>query len=184
MGKQRFVLLDRDGTINVEKAYLSSADALELLPNAAAGLRAMLGLGLGLVVLTNQSGIGRGYFSAETVAEIHRALSALLAQEGVALDGIYVCPHAPTDGCPCRKPAPGLAEQAARDLGFRPEESFVIGDKAADVELARRLGATAILVRTGYGREVESSGEAGPDYTADDLLDAARVIDGILLTSG
>jgi D-glycero-D-manno-heptose 1,7-bisphosphate phosphatase len=175
---RRFVLLDRDGTLNVEKEYLSSVEGLELLPNTVAGLAAIRRLGLGLVVLTNQSGIGRGYFAAETVAAIHRALEAALATGGVKLDGIYVCPHAPDAGCPCRKPAPGLAEQAARELGFRLEDSFVIGDKPADIELGRRAGATTILVRTGYGRSSEA--QAGADFVADDLVDAARIIAGIL----
>jgi len=179
MGARRFALLDRDGTVIVEKDYLSSVEGLELLPNTLAGLRAMRDLGLGLVLLTNQSGIGRGYFSAETVAEIHRALGKLLATGGVSLDGIYVCPHGPDEGCACRKPSPGLAEQAARELGFRLQDSVVIGDKAADIELGRRVGATTILVRTGYGREVESNGGANPDYVADDLLGAARIIEGL-----
>ena len=180
MDPKRFVLLDRDGTINVETEYLSSVEGLELLPNTLAGLRAMRELGLGLVVLTNQSGIGRGYFGAEVVDGIHRALARLLLAGGVSLDGIYVCPYGPEEGCPCRKPAPGLAEQAARELGFRLADSLVIGDKAADIELGRRVGATTILVRTGYGREVESGGMANPDYVADDLADAARIIAGIL----
>ncbi len=174
------MLLDRDGTINVEKEYLSSAGDLELLPNTLPGLRALRELGLGLVVLTNQSGIGRGYFSAEAVDGIHRALAGLLAAGGVSLDGIYVCPHAPDEGCACRKPAPGLAEQAARELGFRLADSFVIGDKAADIELGRSVGATTILVRTGYGRRVETNAAAGPDYVADDLAGAARIIAGLL----
>lgn len=174
------MLLDRDGTINVEKEYLSSVEGLELLPNTLAGLRDLREIGLGLVVLTNQSGIGRGYFGAETVDGIHRALAGLLAAGGVSLDGIYVCPHGPDDGCACRKPAPGLAEQAARELGFRLADSFIIGDKSADIELGRRVGATTILVRTGYGREVESNGLANPDYVADDLAGAALVIAGIL----
>ncbi len=174
------MLLDRDGTINVEKEYLSSVEGFELLPNTVAGLRAMRDLGLGLVVLTNQSGIGRGYFGAEAVDRIHRALAGLLASGGVSLDGIYICPHGPEEGCTCRKPEPGLAQQAARELGFRLADSFVIGDKAADIELGRRVGATTILVRTGYGREVEASGVAQPDYVADDLADAARIIAGIL----
>jgi D-glycero-D-manno-heptose 1,7-bisphosphate phosphatase len=180
MSPRRFVLLDRDGTINVEKAYLSSVEGLELVPNAVAGLRAMRDLGLGLVVLTNQSGIGRGYFGAEAVERIHGALAGLLSAGGVSLDGIYICPHGPEDGCPCRKPAPGLAEQAALELGFRLADSFVIGDKAADIELGRRVAATTILVRTGYGREVEANRVAQPDYVADDLAAAARVIARIL----
>jgi histidinol-phosphate phosphatase family protein len=177
---KRFVLLDRDGTINVEKNYLSSPVELELLPGATAGLRAMSELGLGLAMLTNQSGIGRGYFSAETVCAIHAALAGMLAEGGVTLDGIYVCPHVPEDRCACRKPVPGLAEQAAHELGFALADAFVIGDKACDIELGRRCGATTILVRTGYGQETEAAGESRPDYVADNLLAAARIIEGIL----
>ncbi len=177
---KRFVILDRDGTINVERNYLSAPAELELLPGAAAGLRAMQDLGLGLIVLTNQSGIGRGYFSLETVNGIHAALTRILAEAGVALDGVFICPHVPGDGCSCRKPQPGLAEQAARELGFDLTEAFVVGDKACDIELGQNCGAKTILVRTGYGAETETSRESRPDFVADDLLCAADVIKGIL----
>jgi histidinol-phosphate phosphatase family protein len=158
------VFLDRDGTIVVDKHYLADPDGLELLPNALDGLRELRDLGARLVVVTNQSGVGRGYFPAETVERMHERLRELLAQGGVELDGIYVCPHAPGAGCACRKPGTALFERAADDLGLDLGESFVLGDKDADVEAGRRIGATPILVGPGM------------DADAPDLLEAARLI--------
>jgi D-sedoheptulose 7-phosphate isomerase len=149
---------------------------VEFLPNAFAGLRALQRLGLRLAMLTNQSVIGRGRLDAEGVAGIHGFMEHELAREGITLDGVYCCPHLPTEGCACRKPETGLAEQAARELGFELGESFVIGDKPGDIEMGRRAGATTILVRTGYGRQHEAAGAAYADLVADDLADAARLI--------
>lgn len=173
------VLLDRDGTINVERNYLSDPDDLELVPNAAAGLRRMQELGLRIAVVTNQSAIGRGYFDQARLDAIHVRLREILAKEGVSLDGIYVCPHTPDDACSCRKPASGLAEQAARELGFDPSEAFVVGDKACDVQLGQAVGATTILTRTGYGSEEEHLGNVWPDFVVDDLVEAAELIGSI-----
>jgi D-glycero-D-manno-heptose 1,7-bisphosphate phosphatase len=180
MMSRRFVLLDRDGTINVEREYLARADEVELLPNALAGLSRLRRLGLGLAVVTNQSGLGRGYFDRAALDAIHQRLADLLAIGGVALDGVYVCPHVPEDGCPCRKPEPGLARRAAVELGIDLARAFVIGDKPCDIELGRRVGATTILVRTGYGARVEARGEARPDFVVADLLEAAEVIGSAL----
>lgn len=180
-GGKRFVLLDRDGTINVERHYLSDPDEVELLPNAASGLAEMARLGLGLAVVTNQSGLGRGYFDAERLEEIHERLRELLREAAaVELDGIFCCPHLPDDGCRCRKPRAGLIEQAARSLGFQPSQAFVIGDKPCDVELGRGVDATTILVRTGYGAKHEADAIVQPDYVVDDLREAARVIERLL----
>jgi D-glycero-D-manno-heptose 1,7-bisphosphate phosphatase len=173
---RRFVLLDRDGTINVERHYLSHPDQLELLPNAAAGLRRLQQLGLGLAVVTNQSGVGRGYFDLAAVDAVHARLRELLTAEGVALDGIYVCPHTAADGCGCRKPLPGMALRAARELGFDPARAFVIGDKAVDVDLGRAVGATTFLVTTGHGADTLAAGQAQPDYVVADLGEAAARI--------
>lgn len=178
---RRFVLLDRDGTINVEREYLSHPRQLALLPGAAAGLRAMREMGLGLVVVTNQSGIARGYFDQAQLGRIHDRLHELLGAAGVELDGIYVCPHGPNDGCPCRKPREGLVLTAARELGFDPRTAFVIGDKAGDIELGRRVGAHTLLVRTGYGTKTAAAlegaaPEARPDQIVVDLKAAAAVI--------
>ena len=152
--------LDRDGTIVVDKHYLSDPAGLELLPNALEGLSELRDLGARLVVVTNQSGVGRGYFPAEAIEPMNERLRELLRAGGIELDGIYVCPHAPDDGCACRKPGSALFEQAAGELGLDLGQSFVLGDKEADVEAGRRIGATPILV--------------GGD--ADDLLAAARLI--------
>ena len=171
--KHSFVALDRDGTIIVERQYLSSPDQVELLPGTGAGLRAMRELGLGLVLVTNQSAVGRGYFDMARLEEVHGRLRELLLAEGVELDGIYVCPHTPEDGCDCRKPLPGLLLRASQELGFDPARAFVIGDKPCDIELGRGLGATTILVRTGYGAEHEAARAVMPHYVADDLLQAA-----------
>lgn len=170
---RRFVLLDRDGTLNVERHYLADPDQLELLPGVVAGLRHLRAVGLGLLVLTNQSGVGRGYFDRAAVDRVHDRLREMLAVAGVPLDGIYVCPHGPDDGCACRKPAVGLAVAAAAEHGFDPAECFVVGDKAADVRLGRNLGATAVLVRTGYGEATLRDEAVSADYVAADLLDAA-----------
>lgn len=179
---RRFALLDRDGTVIVEKHYLSDPDAVELLDGAAAGLRRLRELGLGLALVTNQSAIGRGYFDRARLAEIHARLTTLLEAEGVALDGIFFCPHHPDEGCGCRKPAPGLVEQAAGRLGFDPKEAFVIGDMKSDVALGRAVGATSILVRTGYGGRDEA--EADADHVAEGLADAAELIAGLLQGRG
>ena len=180
MTQRHFVVLDRDGTIIVERQYLSDPSEVELIPGAASGLRQLSEMGLGLVVITNQSAVGRGFFDQARLDLIHRRLCELLNAEGVHLDGIYVCPHRPEDDCPCRKPRPGLLELAAQELDFDPQACFVIGDKACDIELGRRVGATTFLVRTGYGAQVTAETTVIPDYVVDDLWDAAQVIERLL----
>jgi len=173
---RKFVLLDRDGTINEECYYLSDPAQISLIPGAVEGLRQLMALGLGLVVITNQSAIGRGFFDEHRLTWIHKRLCDLLGAQGVILDGIYFCPHTPEDGCSCRKPRTGLIERAAQELGFDPRESFVIGDKPCDVEMGQQVGATSILVRTGYGAQVESREEVAANYIVDDLRAAAGII--------
>ncbi len=172
---RRFVLIDRDGTLNVEKNYLSDPDHLELIPGAAAAIRRLRQAGLGICVVTNQSGIARGYFGLDRLAEIHARLGELLAAEGAQVDGIYICPHGPDDDCACRKPLPGLIEQAAAEHGFDPARAFVVGDKEADVGMGRAVGAVTLLVRTGYGRATEAKGTRA-HHVVDDLAAAAEMI--------
>lgn len=181
---KRYVVLDRDGTIIVERHYLSDPEQVELLPGAAEGMRRLAEMGLGLVMVTNQSGIGRGYFDENRLSEIHQRVRELLAAQNVYLDGIYYCPHHPDEGCGCRKPGTGMLKQAAQDLGFLASESFVIGDKPCDIELGQREEATTLLVRTGYGAQVEAEQTAQPDYVVDGLTDAARVIQSQLASVG
>ena len=180
MKRRRFVVLDRDGTIIVERQYLSDPRQVELIPGAASGLRQLSEMGLGLVVITNQSAVGRGFFDQARLDLIHQRLYELLEVEGVHLDGIYVCPHRPEDDCPCRKPRPGLLELAAQEMDFDSQACFVIGDKVCDIEVGQRVGATTFLVRTGYGDQVAAKTTANPDYVVDDVWDAARVIERLL----
>jgi histidinol-phosphate phosphatase family protein len=171
-----YVVLDRDGTIIVECEYLSDPEQIRLIPGAAAALRELQTTGYGLVVITNQSGIGRGYFDETALQRIHLRIEELLAGADVRLDGFYVCPHKPDDDCLCRKPKLGLMQQAARDLGFSPEHSVVIGDKPCDIDLGRNAGAVTFLVRTGYGTQVEAEQSVTPDYVVDDLAAAVRAM--------
>lgn len=171
---KRYALLDRDGTIMVDKIYQSDPALTELLPGALEGLKSLAKSGFGLAVVTNQSGIGRGLIRPHELEAVNQSLVDLLAGEGVILERVYYCPHTPEEGCDCRKPRPGMALRAAGELGFDPRDCVVIGDRAADVALGKGIGATSILVRTGGGRETEASGEVAPDYVADDLRGAAR----------
>jgi D-glycero-D-manno-heptose 1,7-bisphosphate phosphatase len=180
MKRRPFVLLDRDGTIIVERHYLGEPGQIEFLPGAIKGLRHLRTMGLGLVVLTNQSAVGRGFFDETRLDLIHRHLRQLLNNEGIHLEGIYFCPHTPEYNCSCRKPRPGLAERAARDLQFDLQESFLIGDKPADIELGQSIRATTFLVRTGYGAGFVNDPTIHPDYVADDLSAAAQIIQSLL----
>jgi D-glycero-D-manno-heptose 1,7-bisphosphate phosphatase len=180
MKARRFVLLDRDGTIIVERNYLSDPAEVELLPGAASGLRRMRDLGLGLVVITNQSAIGRGYIDKAGLDRIHERMCELLRIEGVSLDGIYFCPHLPEDGCDCRKPGTALVDLAAKELAFEPRQSFLIGDKECDILLGNRTGATTLLVLTGYGAQTDTEGGTRPDFVVDDLNEAAVMVEHLI----
>lgn len=180
MSGPRCVVLDRDGTIIVERHYLSDPDQVELISGVAEGLCQLRTMGLGLVVVTNQAGVGRGLLDRTCLDLIHQRMSELLKAEGVHLDGIYYCPHTAEDDCECRKPRTGLIERAARELDFDLQATFVIGDKPCDVELGRRVGATTFLVRTGYGAEVIAQAPVTCDYVVDDVGQAAQVIARLL----
>jgi D-glycero-D-manno-heptose 1,7-bisphosphate phosphatase len=171
---KRFVLIDRDGTLIVEKHYLSDPHALELIPDAAPALRRLLDAGWGVCVITNQAGVGRGFFDMQQLDKVHRRLEEMLAQYGVKLDGLYLCPHDPKDNCYCRKPSPGLVHKAIAAHGFDPKEAWVIGDKDSDIELGNSVGAKSILVRTGYGKNYERASSA--DFVVDDLVAAVELI--------
>ena len=178
------VFLDRDGTIIEERGYLDKLEAIALFADTTIALRLLREAGYALVLVTNQAGVARGFFDEAFVQDAHRHLAGLLAAEGITLDGYYYCPHHP-DGvipeyshvCRCRKPGPGMVEQAVRDLDIDLDRSFVVGDKWLDVELATNAGARGILVRTGYGAGAASSpGPTTPLAIVDTLLDAAREI--------
>ncbi|HTK30585.1 MAG TPA: HAD family hydrolase [Candidatus Saccharimonadaceae bacterium] len=167
------LFLDRDGTLVVEKGYLSDPNDLELLPGVGAALRAAHAAGFALVVISNQSGAGRGLFPLSRVYEAMARLRALLRAEGVELDAIYFCPHRPEAGCACRKPGTELLERAADDLQLSLRHSTMVGDKLLDAATGLNAGGRGVLLRTGYGRDEErrvgSAGEVTPDQVADDL---------------
>jgi D-glycero-D-manno-heptose 1,7-bisphosphate phosphatase len=168
------VFLDRDGTIIVERHFLAEPAGVELLPGAAEGLRALADAGFALVIVTNQSGIGRGLLTSADFRAVQQRLEALLARHGVTLEAVYHCPHHPDhDGpCDCRKPGIALFRQAVRELGLDLRRSIFIGDRLRDVQPAFELGGRAVLVRTGYGADMEEQ-PAGVEI-ADDLAAAAR----------
>lgn len=172
------VFLDRDGTIIEDKHYLSDAAGVALLPEAAAGLKLLQNNGFKLIVITNQSGIGRSYFTEKQMHAVNLRLCELLHDQNVliTLKHFYHCPHAPEDGCECRKPAPKLALQAARDFNLDLSEGYVIGDKLSDLDLARNLHLTPILVTTGYGAATAAKYPESSAFTAKDLKQAADYI--------
>ena len=140
------VFLDRDGTVIPDAGYLATVEGVSLLPGAGVALAALARAGFLLVLVTNQSGIGRGYFTAATVEAQHRRLQALLEPFGVRFADIEYCPHAPDTACGCRKPQPGLLLAAAAKLHLSPADSFMIGDKAADVAAGRAIGCRTIFL--------------------------------------
>lgn len=183
----RAIFLDRDGTVNVEVGYLTDLDKLKLIPGAGAAIKRMNEAGLKVVLVTNQSGVARGYFTESFVLETHKRLEQMLRDEGARLDGIYYCPHHPKAGnshytieCDCRKPGTGLIDQAARELNIDVKASYMVGDKWSDVELGQRAGAHTILVRTGFAQDdpgnVRPSHVADPDFIAHDLGEAVEWI--------
>jgi D,D-heptose 1,7-bisphosphate phosphatase len=158
--RQAAVFLDRDGTINEEVGYLDRIEKLRLIPGAAEAIRLINASGMKAIVVTNQSGVARGILAESFVAEIHARLREMLRAEGAFLDGVYYCPHHPTEGrgdylrtCDCRKPAPGLLLRAAEELQLDLARSYMVGDTLKDIEAGTRAGAKGILIRTGYGKE-------------------------------
>ncbi len=174
------VFLDRDGTINRDSGFVKTPDELDLFPGAVEAIARLNRAGAKVVLVTNQSGVARGLFSLETLAAIHGRLSALLKQGGAYLDGIYCCPHHPDEGCLCRKPKTGLIEQAVAELGVDASRSYVVGDQARDVGLARQIGARSVLVTTGQTTaEAMGSIQAEgwpPDRVAQGLAEAVSWI--------
>lgn len=168
-------LLDRDGTINVDRHYLADPAGVELLPGAAAGLRRLQAAGVALVVITNQSGVAAGRITPPQLAAVRARLEALLADAGVRLTGTYTCLHGPDDGCACRKPSDLLARQAAAEHGLDLAHAIVVGDKGSDLALGHRLGVPTFLVTSGYGQATLAARAVTPDFVVDDLDAAARI---------
>jgi len=171
------VFLDRDGTLNPDPGYINSPDQYELFPGVPEALARLKRAGARLIVVTNQSGIARGFLTPEDLAAVHMKLKRLLDVADVSLDSIYFCPHHPDDGCDCRKPNRGMIDQAVREWGMNLDRSYLIGDHIRDIELAKRIGARSVLVTTGVmsPQEAESlnASESAPDWIASSLTEAA-----------
>jgi D-glycero-D-manno-heptose 1,7-bisphosphate phosphatase len=177
----RAAFLDRDGTLIEEVGYLDRVERVSLYPWSIDAIRLLNRAGLRVVLVTNQSGIARGFFSEAVVEQVHAHIAAQLAEGGAHIDGYYYCPHHP-DGrvaeyshrCECRKPGRGLVDRAVTEFGIDPLQSFVVGDRWLDVELAHVIGGRGILVRTGYGLTEEARPPAAfkADAIADNLIDA------------
>jgi D-glycero-D-manno-heptose 1,7-bisphosphate phosphatase len=171
------VFLDRDGTIAEEVGYLNHASRFRMFPFVAAAIRRLNEAGLPVIVVTNQSGVGRGYFPESLVHSVNEFMKKELAAARARIDAVYYCPHTSADDCDCRKPKTGLLECAAREHSLDLARSFVVGDRYGDVEMARNIRARGILVRTGYG-EGELAWHSAkwpvqPDFVAEDLSKAA-----------
>lgn len=177
------VFLDRDGTIIEDVGYLDAIERIALFPWSIDAIRALNRSGFPVVVVTNQAGVARGFFSEAVVAHVHRALDVQLAAGGARIDAYYYCPHHPEgsvveyrQACDCRKPGCGMIQRAARELGLDPARSVVVGDTVRDVGAARAAGARAILVRTGLGRQAADDRGVEPDAIVDNLAGAASWI--------
>lgn len=168
--------LDRDGTLIVEREYLADPEGVELVPGTTEALRRLRAAGYLLVVVTNQSGIGRGLYTSEDYERVKARLEAILSAEGVPLDGTWHCPDDPRVGpSPCRKPATGMHRAAAAALGIDLAASLYVGDRLSDVLPALELGGKGFLVRTGYGREHEDRVPKGVEVVDDLHAVALRV---------
>jgi D-glycero-D-manno-heptose 1,7-bisphosphate phosphatase len=181
------VFIDRDGTLTDEVGYVNHPSRLRLLPRSAEAIRRLNRSGVPAIMVTNQSGVARGYFSEEVLAAVNAALVAQLKADGAYLDALYVCAHHPTEGvppfradCECRKPKPGLLLRAAADLGLDLRASWMIGDKPSDIAVGHRVGARTVLVLTGYGlgewEYRRGTFPVEPDHVVPDLLDAVELI--------
>lgn len=175
---RRAAFVDRDNTIAVDGPYCARPEDFELMAGAAEALALIKKAGLEIVIVTNQSGVARGYFTEEDLRRIHEKMNGLLAAGGAAPLAVYYCPHGPEEGCDCRKPATGMVERAAREHGIEVSSSYVVGDRWFDVELGNRVGARTVMVPIPKHADEVGSPEMSrpPDYVAKDLDEAARWI--------
>lgn len=176
----RAVFLDRDGTINRDFGYLSDPRKLYIYSNAGKAIKLLSNAGFKVMIVTNQSGIGRGQVKKYELKNINRRLKGLLAKDGAKIDAIYICPHHPDENCDCRKPRPALIKKAAREFNLNLSRSYIIGDKLSDVETKEKAGLSeGILVLTGLGRRSlreakKTKFKLGP--VCRDILSAAKLI--------
>lgn len=171
--------LDRDGTIIEEKDFIKTPDEIEFVPGSVEAIKILRGLGYKIVVVSNQSGIGRGILTERMVSQVNQSFLRGLEDQGAPVDGLYFCPHHPDDDCACRKPKTGMIEKAVGELGLDLKDAVVVGDKLSDVKLGKNIAATTVLVLTGYGSKMlneltDSNPDERPDFVAGNLLTAVN----------
>jgi len=167
----RAVFLDRDGTMAIDVHYCRRPEDFHLFPETAKAIMILKAQGFKVIVITNQSGIGRGYFTEQTLAEIHRKMTDDLAKENVTIDAIYYCPHHPDDNCDCRKPRPALILRAAKDFDIDLRRSYMVGDMPLDINLGKAAGCRTVLVANHI-----TDKSLKPDAVAGDIYQAAQTI--------
>jgi D-glycero-D-manno-heptose 1,7-bisphosphate phosphatase len=181
------IFLDRDGTVTDEVGYINHVSRAKIYPYAPEAVRMLKSTGLPVIIVTNQSGVGRGYFTEEIVSQVHQIVRDTLQAAGTSIDAFYHCPHHPSavvaayrQECRCRKPGTGMPEEAAERFGIDLGASYVVGDTYRDVQMGFNIGARTVLLMTGYGRGEYEYRRAGwarmPDLIAENLLEAARLI--------
>ncbi|MCG6878410.1 MAG: HAD family hydrolase [Deltaproteobacteria bacterium] len=187
--KKPAVFMDRDGTVNEQMGYINHPDRFVLLPGVGKAIHLLNEAGFLTIIVTNQSGVARGYFPVDLVYQVHEKMKRLIKKDGATLDGIYFCPHYPQGKvspygtpCDCRKPGIGLIREAEASFDIDMDNSWVIGDRSTDIKMAHRAGLKGILVKTGYGRGdlkyVFPEFPFQPSHVAEDLLDAVKWILG------
>jgi D-glycero-D-manno-heptose 1,7-bisphosphate phosphatase len=185
--KRRAVFIDRDGTISEEVGYINHPSRFRVFPYSAPAIRLLNESGWLAIVVTNQAGVARGYFPEEMIRSVHEQLKRNMESDGARLDAIYYCAHHPSVGeppyrldCDCRKPRPGLISRAVAEFDIDAEQSWMVGDRYSDVELARNAGVNSAFVLSGYGRgeweHQHSSWKQQPDLKAENLLEAVEAI--------
>lgn len=181
------IFLDRDGAVTDEVGYINHISRAKIYPYAPEAVRLLKSTGLPVIIVTNQSGVGRGYFTEEIVRQVHRMVQDTLQAAGTSMDAFYFCPHHPgaviekyRQECRCRKPGTGMPEQAAEQFGIDLGASYVVGDTWRDMQMGFNIGARTVLLMTGYGRGEYEYGRQNwprmPDLIAQDLLEAARLV--------
>ena len=175
------IFMDRDGTIVEDVGYMNSPDQIRFIPGSIEAIKMLYQAGYKVVVITNQAGVARGLVTEDMLQTIDKTMHKWILNGGAHLDGIYYCPHHPEHGvypykqtCECRKPHPGLIKRAKRDLEIDLTQSFMIGDKATDVEAGKRVGIKTVFVLSGHGNEEKSRITEKPDHVSPNLLDAVK----------
>jgi D-glycero-D-manno-heptose 1,7-bisphosphate phosphatase len=177
----RAVFLDRDGVLMHDANYVGHVDQVVILDSAPEAVRRLQDAGFHVFVVTNQSGVGRGYFSREAVDEIHTLLDREFAKAGARIERYFVCPHHPEDQCACRKPSPKFLRDAAQEFALDLRRCFMVGDRSSDVQCGQNAGARSILVLTGAGAETLATGNVTPDHVA---ANVGAAVDWILQAAG